>query len=55
MAHLDSSMVITITIGLVLMIAVNNRPFAITLAALAVGLTIMLTIKKILKQNQSHS
>lgn len=55
MSHFDISMLITIAIGFILMTVTNNRPFAITLAVLAICLTIMLTIKKILNRKQSHS
>lgn len=55
MSHFDTSMVVTIAIGLILMILTNNRPFAITLAVIAILATIMLTIKKILDRNQSRN
>lgn len=54
MSHFDMSMLVTITIGLVLMILTNNRPFAITLAVLAILTTIMMTIKKIIERNKSN-
>ncbi|KRK89978.1 hypothetical protein FD17_GL000216 [Lentilactobacillus sunkii DSM 19904] len=47
-------MLVTIAIGLVLMILTNNRPFAITLAVLAILITIMMTIKKIIERNKSN-
>lgn len=55
MSHFNLSLLITITVGLILMLLTNNHPFAVTLAVLAILITIMMTIQKILNLNRPNS